>query len=137
MHKLGTGLGTCVHFQAVSQLGYSISFKAWTQLVHICEQVSFQLQWRRSDTLTDLHGTPCQVWLGDGLIYSADCGLADSRTRGLADSRTRGLADSRTHGLGREIISRLECFVLATVIRQDGHATAICTSCVGANNTDL
>ena len=57
------------------------------------------------------------------------CGL---RTRGLTDLRTR---------TGN--ILRLECFVLcrhtacATVIKQDGHAAAVCTSCVGANNTKL
>ena len=37
----------CVHFQAVSKLGHSIiSVTAWTQLVHICEQVSFQVSFQ-------------------------------------------------------------------------------------------
>ena len=31
-----------VHFQAVSKMG-TLSVTAWTQLVHICEQVSFQV----------------------------------------------------------------------------------------------
>ena len=42
MHKLGTALGTCT-FPRSFQAWALLSVAAWTQLVHICEQVSFQV----------------------------------------------------------------------------------------------
>ena len=72
------------------------------------------------------------------LLDSQTCRLTNSWTHRRADSPTLGLTDAQTHT--RNILWH-ECFVLGwhtareTVIKQDGHATAIGTSCVGANNT--
>ena len=54
-------------------------------------------------------------------MYSADCGLADSWTRS-----------------GRNALFFADTLHVQQLSNQlDAHATAICTSCIGANNTKL